>query len=230
MSAESVKKRYQLLVLIATPKLCDKAADLFLKSAMPIQYRLNGEGTASSEIMDTLGLGGVDKGILLSMVPEEFGCEMLCKLHSQLRLDAVNSGISFTVPLSSASKLLVDLMTHTAEKTTEKQTRKGETEMSSSEHALVVAFVNRGFSGEVMDAARSVGAGGGTVLHSHSIGSEQTAGFWGLGIQEEKDIVLIITDSEHKKDIMAKIGEQCGVNSKANGTVVSLPIDSVTGI
>lgn len=46
--SDNVKKRYQLLVLIATPKLCDKAADLFLKSAMPIQYRLSGEGTASS--------------------------------------------------------------------------------------------------------------------------------------------------------------------------------------
>lgn len=230
MLNENAKTRYQLLVLIATPNLCDKAADLFLKSAMPIQYRLSGEGTASSEIMDTLGFGGVDKGILLSTVPEDFGQEMLRKLHSQLRLDAVNSGISFTMPLSGASKLLVNMMNHTSEALDNEQKRKGETEMSGNENALVVAFVNRGFSGEVMDAAREAGAGGGTVLHSHSIGSKETAGFWGLGIQEEKDIVLIITDSEHKKDIMTKIGEKCGVNSKANGTVVSLPIDSVTGI
>ncbi len=227
--SDNIKKRYQLLVLIATPKLCDKAADLFLKSAMPIQYRLSGEGTASSEIMDTLGLGGIDKGILLSTVPESFGKEMLNKLHSQLRLDAINSGISFTLPLTGASKLLADMMNHTAENI-ETKSRKGELEMSEAEYALVVAFVNRGFSGEVMTAAREAGAGGGTVLHSRSIGSEQTAGFWGLGIQEEKDIVLIITDSEHRKDIMTKIGETCGINSKAQGTVISLPIDSVTGI
>lgn len=228
--SDNIKTRYQLLVLIATPKLCDKAADLFLKSAMPIQYRLSGEGTASSEIMDTLGLGGIDKGVLLSTVPENFGKEMLNKLHSQLRLDAVNSGISFTLPLTGASKLLADMMKHTSENSNENNTRKGENDMSEAEYALVVAFVNRGFSGEVMTAAREAGAGGGTVLHSHSIGSKETAGFWGLGIQEEKDIVLIITDSEHKKDIMTKIGEKCGINSKANGTVVSLPIDSVTGI
>ncbi len=155
---------------------------------------------------------------------------MLKLLHSQLRLDAVNSGISFTVPLKGASKLLVDMMNHTAENSQKENVKRGESEMSDTEHALVVAFVNRGFSGEVMDAARTAGAGGGTVLHSHSIGSKQTAGFWGLGIQEEKDIVLIITDSENRKNIMTKIGETCGVNSKANGTVISLPIDSVTGI
>ncbi len=227
--SDNIKMRYQLLVLIATPKLCDKAADLFLKSAMPIQYRLSGEGTASSEIMDTLGLGGIDKGVLLSTVPESFGKEMLHKLHSQLRLDAVNSGISFTMPLTGASKLLADMMNYTAENI-ESKSRKGELEMSESEYALVVAFVNRGFSGEVMTAAREAGAGGGTVLHSRSIGSKQTAGFWGLDVQEEKDIVLIITDSEHRKGIMTKIGETCGINSKAKGTVVSLPIDSVMGI
>ena len=229
MSEQNVKRRYQLLVLIATPKLCDKAATLFSNSAMPIQYRLSGEGTASSEIMDTLGFGGVDKGVLLSTVPEEFGREMLKLLHSKLGLDAVNSGISFTLPLTGASRLLVDMMNSTVDNN-EKNVRKGDNEMTGSENALVVAFVNRGFSGEVMDAAREAGAGGGTVLHSHSIGSKETAGFWGLGVQEEKDIVLIITDSEHKKDIMTKIGEKCGINSKANGTVVSLPIDSVTGI
>lgn len=179
--------------------------------------------------MDTLGLGGIDKGVLLNTVPEEFGKQMLRKLHSQLRLDAVNSGISFTMPLTGASRLLADMMNHTAENI-ENSKRKGESEMSETEHALVVDFVNRGFSGEVMTAAREAGAVGGTVLHSHSIGSEQTAGFWGLGIQEEKDIVLIITDSEHRKGIMTKIGETCGINSKAKGTVISLPIDSVMGI
>ncbi len=230
MSEQNIKRRYQLLVLIATPKLCDKAATLFSNSAMPIQYRLSGEGTASSEIMDTLGFGGVDKGVLLSTVPEEFGREMLKLLHSKLGLDAVNSGISFTIPLTGASKLLADMMNSTVDNSKEIIRRKGENEMTGSENALVVAFVNRGFSGEVMDAAREAGAGGGTVLHSHSIGSKETAGFWGLGIQEEKDIVLIITDNERKKDIMTKIGEKCGINSKANGTVVSLPIDSVTGI
>ena len=230
MSEQNIKRRYQLLVLIATPKLCDKAATLFSNSAMPIQYRLSGEGTASSEIMDTLGFGGVDKGVLLSTVPEEFGREMLKLLHSKLGLDAVNSGISFTIPLTGASKLLADIMNSTVDNSKEIIQRKGENEMTGSENALVVAFVNRGFSGEVMDAAREAGAGGGTVLHSHSIGSKETAGFWGLGIQEEKDIVLIITDNERKKDIMTKIGEKCGINSKANGTVVSLPIDSVTGI
>ena len=102
--------------------------------------------------------------------------------------------------------------------------------MSRTDHALIVAIVNRGFSGEVMDAARSAGAGGGTVIHSRSIGGEEAAGVWGLSAQEEKDLVLIIADIDDKVNIMKRIGETCGVTSKANGTVISLPIDAVMGI
>ena len=230
MEQPSIRPSYQLLMLIATPKLADKAAKMFLKSAMPIQYRLNGEGTASSEIMDTLGLGGSDKGILISTVPESFGRAMLGKLHSELRLDAVNSGIAFTIPLTGASKLVVGMMDHTAQSSSNEIKRKDENAMAKSDYALIAAIVNRGFSGEVMDAAKAAGAGGGTVVHSHSIGSEQASTVWGLGLQEEKDIVLILAETESKAAIMRSIAETCGIHSKAGGTVVSLPIDSVMGI
>ncbi|MBQ8893944.1 MAG: hypothetical protein IJ043_05995 [Clostridia bacterium] len=217
---------YQLLMLIATPKLADKAAEMFLKSALPIQYRLNAKGTASSEIMDTLGLGSIDKCVLLSTVPQAFGQAMLKQLHSKLRLDAVNSGIAFTIPLTGASNLMLRMMEQTAEETNGKD----ESTMAENNYALIAAIVNRGFSNEVMDAARAAGAGGGTVLHSRSIGDEKATGFWGLSVQEGKEIVLILADHESKKQIMTAIGEKCGMHSEAKGVVLSLPIDSVMGI
>lgn len=218
---------YQLLILIATPKLADRAAELFLKSALPIEYRLNGQGTASSEIMDTLGLGTADKGILLSTVPQSFGQTMLELLHTKLRLDAVNSGIAFTIPLTGVSKLLLRMMDQTAQDT---DNGKDEQPMPTSKYVLISAIVNRGFSGEVMDAARAAGAGGGTVLHSRSIGSEDAKSFWGLSTQEEKEIVLILADHQKKTDIMSAISQSCGMHSDAEGVVMSLPIDSVMGL
>ena len=43
------KVSFQLLVLIATPKLADRAAEMFRKGALPLQYRFHAEGTATSE-------------------------------------------------------------------------------------------------------------------------------------------------------------------------------------
>ena len=43
--------------------------------------------------------------------------------------------------------------------------------MNEVSHALIVATVNRGYSAEVMSAAKEAGAGGGTVVHSRQIGN-----------------------------------------------------------
>ena len=106
---------YQLLTLIATPKLCDKAAEMFLGCDLPVQFRLCAEGTASSEIMDTLGLGSIDKGVLISTVPKSVGAAMIKMLHKHLKLDLVNSGIAFTIPLTGATNLLYKIMNSTQE-------------------------------------------------------------------------------------------------------------------
>ena len=224
------KRAYQMLVLIATHKLVDKATELFLNMNLPIQYRLNAEGTASSEILDALGLGSVDKSVLISTVPQGFGEQMLQQLHNQLRLDAVNSGIAFTIPLTGASNLMIRMMTKIDEDNEFPQQGKGENTMTGNKHTLVIAIVDRGFSDDVMVAARAAGAGGGTVIHSRGIENEDATGFWGLSVQEEKELVLILAEAENKVDIMRAISEKCGMHSEAKGLVLSLPIDAVMGI
>lgn len=221
---------YQILVLIATPKLADKAVDLFLEHDLPIQYRLHAEGTASSEILDTLGLGATDKCILVSMVPKTCGGTVLKLLHTQLRLDAVNSGIAFTIPLTGASNLIIRMMNSVDEKNEFPVQGKGDGTMSDNKYTLIATIVDRGFGSDVMDAARAAGAGGGTIMHSRGIENEDATGFWGLSPQEEKEIVLILADYENKLQIMRAISEKCGMHSEAKGLVVSLPIDAVMGI
>ncbi len=221
---------YHLLMLIATPKLSDRAVELFLENRLPVQLRLSASGTASSEIMDTLGFGSVDKRVLVSMMSSTCSKAMLEQLHSRLRLDAVNSGIAFTVPLSAATNLLTRMMTETGKNFENFEDEEGERAMDEKKYALIAAVVDRGFNTEVMDAARAAGAGGGTILHSRSIENEEAAGFWGLSVQEEKEIVLILADHKHKVSIMSAISEKCGMHSEAKGLVLSLPIDSVMGL
>ena len=108
--------------------------------------------------------------------------------------------------------------------------KKEEAVMGEVRHSLIAAVVNQGYSEAVMDAARKAGAGGGTVVHSRRLGDTEAMSFWGLSIQEEKEIVFIVAGKEHKLKIMQAIGEKCGVHSEAKGLVVSLPIDNVIGI
>ena len=220
----------RMLVLIATPKLTDKAAAMFKEQNIPIQYRLSAQGTASSDIMDTFGFGSIDKSILISTVTKPLGNIMLGQLHSKLRLDAVNSGIAFTIPLTGVTALMLKMMDSAQQSNVPSENGKDETTMSENKYTLIAAVVDRGYGGDVMDAAKAAGAGGGTIIHSRGIQSEGAAGFWGLGLQEEKQIVLILAEHESKLAIMNAIGEKCGMNTEAKGVVMSLPIDSVMGL
>ena len=75
MTANCKNSAFRMLFLIATPKLVNKGIDLFKKGNIPVQYVFHAQGTATSEIMDTLGLCGEEKNILISMMPKPFADE-----------------------------------------------------------------------------------------------------------------------------------------------------------
>ena len=102
--------------------------------------------------------------------------------------------------------------------------------MTEMKYAMVAAVVDQGHGDEVMEAARSAGARGGTVIHGRQVGDETAVNFWGISLTDEKEIVMIITDNEHKLPIMQAISKNCGVNSEAKGFVLSMPIETVIGI
>lgn len=219
---------YQLLALITTHKLADKAEGIFKKNRLPLQYRLHAEGTAPSEMMDLLGLGSVDKSLLLSMIPKGAAEDLLDDLKKKLKMHEVNSGIAFTIPLSGASRLILHLLSNSG--ATPISDGKDDFAMTENKHALVIAMINRGFSGDVMEAAKSAGATGGTVMHSRSIGNDEATALLGLDSHEEKEIVMILTSGKNRLPIMEAITQRCGTHSEAKGLVLSLPIDSVIGV
>lgn len=230
MEKNQKKMSFQVLTLITTPKLADKAAEIFNEEHLPLQYRFHAEGTAPSEIMDMLGLGSIDKCVMISLIPKDLSASMLETLRKRLQMHSVNSGIAFTVPLTGVNNLILRMLTKNAEDNVLSSSGKGGIYMSEMSHVLVLVVVNRGFSGDVMEAAKSSGARGGTVVHSRNVGNEEVSSFWGLDIQEEQEIVMILAESENKIPIMKSISEKCGTHSKAKGLVMSMPIDSVIGI
>lgn len=233
MAAQGKKASYRILFLVATPKLIQKAVELLKEEQVPVQYLFHAHGTASNEIMDLLGLGGIEKNILQAIMPKAFADEMLKKLKKQLYLGMPNTGIAFTMALSGGSGRMVQLIEETLPIENEEiqaEQRRDEKEMIENEYNMVVTIVNQGYSEQVMDAARSVGASGGTVFHSRRIGSGEAMKFWGINVQQEREIVLILVKKEEKRAIMQAIGEKCGMHSEAHGVVLSLPVDEVAGL
>ena len=66
-------------------------------------------------------------------------------------------------------------------------------------HELIMAIMNEGYSDTVMDAARSAGAGGGTVLHAKGTGRARAEKFFGVSLADEKDVVYIVAHAEERR-------------------------------
>lgn len=227
METENKKNEYRLLFLISSPKLALKAEEMFKKNKLPMQYHVIAKGTASGEIKDILGLGEIEKTIIISMMQREKASNMLEQLKNKLYLGTPNTGIAFTLPLSGGSAAAVRIMHgHVNENRSERT----EVEKMKNKHVMIMAFVNQGFSEEVMTAAKPAGAGGGTVFHSRRVCSEESIQMWGITIQQEREIVLILAEEEKKVAIMQAITEKCGAQSEAHGIVVSMPVDEVAGL
>ncbi len=102
--------------------------------------------------------------------------------------------------------------------------------MEKSNFNLIVVIVNEGFSSEVMDAAREVGARGGTVIRGRGTAKEETLAKFKIFMTPEKEMILILADDEIKEDILVAVNNKCGLNSDAHGIVFTLPVDDVVGL
>lgn len=216
-------------MLVTTPKIADKASKIFHENKVPIHYAVNAIGTASNEMMDILGLGSPDRSILISALPKNFADDMLSMLQAKLKFRIPGNGIAFTVAVNGANNHILKMLEH-IEGDKNAPERKDDRAMTDIKRVMIAAVVNHGYSEEVMNAARDAGASGGTVVHGRGVGDESAMNFWGLGVQEEKEVILIVADAQSKLAIMQAIGEKCGMHSEAKGMVVSLPIDEVVGL
>ena len=80
-------------------------------------------------------------------------------------------------------------------------------------YELIFCIVNTGFSGTVMDAARSAGATGGTILRGRGSAGKEAEDFFHIQIEPEKEIVMILAPVEIKDNIMTSIYREAGLAS-----------------
>lgn len=97
-------------------------------------------------------------------------------------------------------------------------------------HELILCIVNTGFTDVVMDAARDKGARGGTVIHARGTANKEAEEFFGISIQPDKEIVMILVPSEIKNDVLHAVYQAAGLKTAGQGIAFALPVTNVVGI
>jgi nitrogen regulatory protein PII len=102
--------------------------------------------------------------------------------------------------------------------------------MSDAKYEMVVCIVNAGYSDLVMDAARSEGATGGTVIHARGTANKEAEAIFQITIQPDKDAVLLLVPAKIKDNVLHAIYQKAGLDSAGQGIAFSLPVSKTAGL
>jgi nitrogen regulatory protein PII len=97
-------------------------------------------------------------------------------------------------------------------------------------HEAIFCIVNSGYSDAVMDAAKKLGARGGTVINARGTASKEAETFFHITIEPEKEIVMILVPTDIKDDVLHALYNEVGLDTPGQGIAFSVPVDGVVGI
>lgn len=227
------KPSFRCVVIIVDANIRDKVSEFMADSHIPIFYQMHGVGTASSEFLSLCGLGDTQKNITLCFVPTERTKSILAEMNHALRLHRKGTGIAISIPISGIPGFLFKIIDEPAsddisgKMNTERDIKK----MSETiTHALILVTVSQGFSDDIMSTARAAGATGGTIMRGLRNRPEEVAKGFGISLQEEQEIVLIVVPQAKRTEILSAITAQHGPATPAHGIAISLPVDGIAGI
>lgn len=201
-----------------------KLIKLYSKHQIFTHIRCEGQGTATSEILDILGLGSSEKDIILSVTTASAARMLLGRLDDELRGAAPGRGIAFTIPLDAVSNLIaahIDLKT--------KVDKGGNAAMENQQkNSMILVTVNQGFAGAVMETARKAGVRGGTIIRGRWAGDESFAQASGITtLQAEKELIFIVVPVEIRNCVMDAISKEHGLRTEAGSIVTAIGVEQL---
>ena len=215
-----------MMITITDRDRVKKFTTFYKEKNVDVSFTTVGKGTAASEILDYFGLDGSEKAVMFQAVTNEKWKELKKGLRSKLQIDVPGTGIAFAIPMSSiGGKKALNYLTNGQD-----YVKGEESALKDTRYELLVVIANQGYTELVMDAARSVHATGGTVVHAKGTGSEKAEQFMGVTLVPEKEMVFIVVRKEQKNAIMQAIMQKAGLDSKAKSIVFSLPVTDTAGM
>lgn len=155
---------------------------------------LPARGTAPSSVLSILGFGDSSKEILLTVVPDSVEEKVSATIKEEC-LKRKGKGALFLLEVNSFIKSGSKGNFFAEEKTMEEK----------EGCQMINVIVNKGYAEDAMAAARSAGAGGGTVLTGRGTAKEGDEKFFGVEIVPEKELLMILTPNQKARAVVDAI-------------------------
>ena len=97
-------------------------------------------------------------------------------------------------------------------------------------YQAIYTIVDRGRAQAVIEAAERVGSRGGTVINARGSGIHETSKLFSMEIEPEKEIVLIVAQTQKTSDIVSAIREELGIDEAGKGIVFVQDVSEAFGL
>lgn len=215
-----MRPAYRMMTLILSESQSNQFAQLAKEKHICDGIIIPGKGTIKSTVLNFLGLKSQKRIVIDVLLENEKTSSVLDYVTEKLKLHEPNHGIAYTTAVSVADY---------KEGTENSLGDSGEGEEKSMFKKLTV-IVNRGMADDVMDIARRSGARGGTILHGKGTGSECGAKLFGIDIEPEKELIIIILPNDLVEKVIVDLYEELQLNVPGNGILFTEPVWDVRGL
>jgi len=215
----------QLLTLILSENQSHKCVRLAKEQGIKGGIIIIGRGTVSNTVLNLLGIKNQKKEIIKLLLRKEITKEVLDCFDETLQLSKPGHGIAYITPVICAVGLPEQEANH---KQTDSKTVQ-QTEGESMFKKLTV-IVDRGMANDVMDIARKAGVRGGTILHGRGAGAEIDTSLFGVEIEPEKELVIILTPKDLVDKVVSALTEELDLNEPGKGILFIEPVVDIRGL
>ena len=199
---------------------------LYSEHGVDISFITYGNGTATSKVLNTFGLEASEKAVMGSFITTENFAPIKKDLQRRFHIDVPGTGVVFVIPLSAmGGKKQLNFLLGSQE-----YVRGEESVMKNTETELIVVIANHGHSDTIMEAARSAGVRGGTIIHAKGTAAHGTDKFMGMVLAEKKEMLYMVVDSASRDNVMRAIMDNAGIKTDARAVVFSLPVTATAGM
>lgn len=214
-----------LLVLIYSEGNDKKINSILNKFGVKVKTVTNASGTASASVLDYFGLAETKKDVYFAIIPDYLEHNILSKLKNTFKFEEIGTGITFTIPISSSNKFLMDSF-----KKSDVEEKVKDMKEDNNKYHLIITIVLEGYLEQAMAAAKKAGATGGTVIKGRGLANLVPAKVLGFNIETEREVILNVVEDESKQKVMEEITSAVGIKTGGKGVCIALPISDAIGL
>ncbi|NLP17537.1 MAG: P-II family nitrogen regulator [Firmicutes bacterium] len=181
-----------------------------------------GKGTVRNRILELLGFDEVKKEIVIMLSDAGLEGRIHAVIREKFQMDKPNYGIMFSLPVKKVISI-----NHCPSLEAEMGVK---TDMGDMEYEVIFTIIDRGQADEVVDAAKDAGAPGATIINARGSGAHEDSKFFGIHIEPEKEIVLVVVKKKKTEAIIESIKGRVDIDEPGGGIMFVMDVNRTSGL